>query len=161
HCTFLSYVCADHRESGDDNISGVNVLRAGDAAVRKGLCPSFCPFSELFRAVECKSASVVGVGEVLGGVLNDACEVAFVPALVCGADHFDVLRSHACSSLSLKKRKVGRVTLGLALGAQRSPVQMCETISPAASIIFVSKSLAFLDDSRLRPSSKATIKRAR
>src|SRR4029077_8613986 len=98
HRTEWSVVCADHRESGDDNISGVNVLGVGDAAVGKGLRPSFRPFPEFVPAVQCNGASVVGIDEALGRVLDYACEVAFVPALVCGTERFDVLGSHGCSS---------------------------------------------------------------
>jgi hypothetical protein len=55
--------------------------------------------------------------DALGGVLDYACEVPLVPALVCGAERFYVLGSHACSSL-VKGRKVGRATFGLALCAR-------------------------------------------
>jgi hypothetical protein len=100
---------------GDDNISGVNVLGVGDEAIGKGFRPFFRPFPEFVLAVECNGPSIVSVDEALGGILDDAWEVAFVPALVCGAEHFYVLRSHGVPPLSLKERKVGRATLGLAL----------------------------------------------
>lgn len=78
-------------EPCDDNVSGVNVLRLGDPAIGECLGPTLCPLSELVRAVQCKSASIVSVDQALDDVAGKACEIAFVPALVRGTKGVYVL----------------------------------------------------------------------
>ena len=110
HRTERPVVGAFDGELGDDNVSRVGILGIGDAAVREGLGPCLRPFPERLPRAHRDCASVIAVGEVLGGFLDDAREVALVPALMRGTEHFDIFRTHPGCLLSQRARgRAGRV----------------------------------------------------